>query len=92
MAKWIWVNIGSGNDLLPDCTKPFIIWTSVDFSLVRFCGIHLRAILQRVSTLQFSIMRLKIVLFKNYQGHELITAHLCGIFAEQPNSNKIENI
>ena len=32
----IWVNIGSGNGLLPEDT---ITWTDVDFLLVRFCGI-----------------------------------------------------
>ena len=34
----IWVNIGSGNGLLPDGT---ITWTNVDFSLVMSRGIHL---------------------------------------------------
>ena len=38
-----WVNIGSGNDLFPDGTKP-IIRTNVDLWLLSCCGIHLSAI------------------------------------------------
>ena len=40
MATWIWVNIGLGNGLLPDGTRP-------PLSKV-FCGIHRRAISQEV--------------------------------------------
>ena len=39
------VNIGSGNGLLSDGTKPF---TDVDFSSQVVCGIHLRTISQEV--------------------------------------------
>ena len=41
-----------------------ITWTSVDFSLVRFFGIHLRAIPQWALKLLFCIMSLKILLLK----------------------------
>ena len=41
-----------------------ITWTNVDFSLIRFCDIDLRAILQRVSKLIFCIMSLNIVHLK----------------------------
>ena len=54
----IWVNISSDNGLLPDGTKPFT-WTNIDISLVRFCHIHLRAILHRVPEPLFCIMSLK---------------------------------
>ena len=39
-------------------------WTNVDFSFVRFCGILLRAISQRVPKLLLCIMSLKIKLLK----------------------------
>ena len=45
MATGIWVHIGLGIILLKQQT---ITWTNVDFSLVRFCGIHLRTISQQV--------------------------------------------
>ena len=41
-----------------------ITWTNVEFSLVKFCGIHLRTISQRAPKLLFCIMRLKIILLK----------------------------
>ena len=41
-----------------------IIWTTVHYSLVRFVGIHMRAILQQLLKLLFSIVSLKIILFK----------------------------
>ena len=41
-----------------------VVWTSVDFSQVRFCDIHLRAISLRVHMLLFHIMGLKIILLK----------------------------
>ena len=41
-----------------------IIWADVDLSLVRFCGIQLRTISQRVPKLLFCILSLKIVLIK----------------------------
>ena len=43
MATEIWVNIGSGNGLLPDGTKP-LPEPNVDISSVRSSGIRLRAI------------------------------------------------
>ena len=41
-----------------------ITWTNIDYSLVRFCGIQLRAISQRVPKLLFCIMNLKMSLLK----------------------------
>ena len=41
-----------------------ITWTNVDFSLVRFCGIHLRAISLWVLKLLFCIMSLKSILLR----------------------------
>ena len=38
-----------------------ITWTNVDFKLVRFCGIHMRAISQWLAKLLFCIMNLKII-------------------------------
>ena len=40
-----------------------ITWTNVNFSFVRFCGIHLRAISQWVSKLLFYIMSLNVILW-----------------------------
>ena len=42
-----------------------ITWTNVNFSLIRFWGIHLGAITQQVSQLLFCIMSLKTILL-NY--------------------------
>ena len=44
----IWVNIGSGNGLLPDGTwrHQAFTWTNVDLPSVRSIGIHLSTILQ----------------------------------------------
>ena len=39
-----------------------INWINVDFSLMRFCGIHMRAISQRMTGLLLCIMYLKIIL------------------------------
>ena len=47
MTTEIWVNIGSGNGLLPDGTKP-LPEPNVDLSSIRSSGIHLRAILQEI--------------------------------------------
>ena len=43
MATQMWVNTGSGNGLVPDGTKPL---PEPMLTLVRCCGIHLRAIPQ----------------------------------------------
>ena len=53
------VNIGSGNGLLPDGTKPFPE-PLLNLSLVRIFDIHRRAILLLVPKLLFSITSLKI--------------------------------
>ena len=42
-----------------------VTWTNVDLSLVRFCGIHLRAISQQVPELLFCTMSLKIIFLKS---------------------------
>ena len=54
MATDISVNNGSVISLVPQA--------NVDLSSVRFCGIHIWVILQRVSKLQFGMMSLKIIL------------------------------
>ena len=47
MVTQIWVNIGSGNSLLPDGTKPFT-WSKVDLLSNVFFSIHLRAISHKI--------------------------------------------
>ena len=57
MATEIWVNIGSGNGLLPDGTKPLPeVRTNVDLPSVRSIGIHLSTISQEI--LQPSITKI----------------------------------
>ena len=63
MATWMWVNIGAGNDLLPDGTKR-LLKQMLDFSLMRSCGIHLTAISQRLPKLILCKIDLKIKLLK----------------------------
>ena len=48
MATEIWVNIGSGNGLLPEGRHQVITWTNVDWSSVNSCDIHIRAISQEI--------------------------------------------
>ena len=60
VTPYIWVNIGSGNGLLSDG----ITLTSVDFSLVRFWGIHLQAISQEILKIYILDMCLKITTLK----------------------------
>ena len=54
-------NFGSDNVLLPAGATPFSL-TNVDFSLMCFCDIHLRAIFHLVPKLLFCTMSLKIML------------------------------
>ena len=61
-----WVNIGSGDSLLPDQA---ITWTNIDFYSVSFCVIYLRAISQRVSKLLFRIKSLRIIVLKLLPHH-----------------------
>ena len=63
------VNIGSGNGLLPNGTKD-IIWTSVDLSLVRFCGIHPGVTSHWVPLLLFCLVSLKFLYLKLLQNIE----------------------
>ena len=58
MVTKIWVSNGSGKWL------GAITWTNVDFSSVRFCGIHLRAISHWVTKPLCCILSLKIILLK----------------------------
>ena len=58
MAAYIWINTGSGNDLLPHSTKP------LPEPMLRSFGICLRVISKRVPQPLFCIMRLKIILLK----------------------------
>ena len=62
MASHILVNIGSGNGLLPDGTKP--TWTNIDLSSVRASGIHLRAISQEIPQPPITKISLKIIYVK----------------------------
>ena len=50
MATFIWVNIGSGNGLLPEWRHLAITWTSVDLSSVKSSDIHWREIAQPLIT------------------------------------------
>ena len=62
MATKIWVNIGSGNGLLPDGTKPLPEPSNVvDFPSVKSSDIHIREISQEMP--QPSITK---NLFENY--------------------------
>ena len=63
MATKIWVNIGSGNGLLPDGTKP-LPEPNVDLSSVKSSGIHLRAILQEIPQPSVTEISLKITYLK----------------------------
>ena len=64
MATEIWVNIGSGNGLLPDGTIQAITWTNFDLSSVRITGVHLRAILREIPQPPVTKISLKITYLK----------------------------
>ena len=69
MATWNWVNIGSGNGLLPDGTKP--LPEPVDLSLVRNIDINLRAISPKVHSRSNSEIALKTIypqFYLNFPG------------------------
>ena len=70
MATRNWVNIGSGNGLLPDGTKPYLAQCWL-ISLMTFSGISLRAISQQVAKLQFYEISIKSLLIK-------LVPHLAG--------------
>ena len=59
MVTEIWISIGSGIGLLPNGTQT-INWTNVDFLLMRYCGIYLRAISQEMLKISFLEMSVKI--------------------------------
>ena len=67
MATKIWVNIGSGNGLLPDGTKPFT-WTNVDWSSVKSSDIHIRAISQEMPQPSIPKISFKITYLKFYSN------------------------
>ena len=58
MASEILVNIGSGNGLMPDGTKPFITWTNVDLSSVAFSQAQVHMNCSRIKLMKF--------VFENY--------------------------
>ena len=51
LASWIIINIGSGIDLLPDGTRPFITLTNFDSSSLRSDDIHLEIIQRETVTI-----------------------------------------
>ena len=59
MATEIWVNIGSGNGLLPDGAKP--LPDHVDWSSRKSSDIHIRAISQEIPLPAITKIRLKII-------------------------------
>ena len=63
MTTEIWVNIGSGNGLLPDDTKPLPDWSSVKAS-----DIHIRGISQQMPQPTITKIRLKITCL-NFQSN-----------------------
>ena len=63
MATDVWVNIGSGNGLLPDGTKPSPK-TIVDLSSAKSSGIHMTAISQEMSQPSITKISLKITFLK----------------------------
>ena len=64
MATEIWVNIGSGNGLLPDGTKPLPEQMLTYHQYVKSSGIHLRAILQEIPQPSVTEISLKITYLK----------------------------
>ena len=64
MVTKILVNINSGNGLLPDGNQA-ITWTSDDFSIVKFCGILIRAISQEITQSSTSDISLKSTFLKS---------------------------
>ena len=65
MATEIWVNIGSGNGLLPDGTKP-LLKPDVDWSLAKSSDIHIRTISQEMPQISIKKICLKITYLKFY--------------------------
>ena len=63
MATKIWVNIGSGNGLLPDGT-----WTNVDSSSVKSIDIHMGAISQEIPQPSITKISLNITYLKFYSN------------------------
>ena len=59
MATEIWINTGSGNGLLPDCTKPLPESMLTDSSM-KSSDIHIKAISQEMPQSSITKIRLKI--------------------------------
>ena len=77
MATEIWVNIGSGNGLLPDGTQ-VITWANVDWSSVKSSDIHIRAISQEIPQPAITKIHLKITNLKfnsNFPGAKKLWHH-----------------
>ena len=72
--------------LLAAWCRQAITWTNADFSLVRFCGIHLSAILQQVPKLLFHQPWLVIRTF-HHQGRCSRGGHLCNKHNEEKYSS-----
>ena len=65
MATQILVNIGLGNGLLPDSTKPqAITWTNLDLSSAKCCYNRIRAISQKIPQSSMDNISLKIAYLK----------------------------
>ena len=67
------------------CQAPSHYLNNVDFSLVRFCDIHMRGNLKGVSKMPFYIMSVRIILLKllpHLPGAHKLTDHTCS--ADQP--------
>ena len=83
MATWNWVNIGSGNGLLPDGTKP--LPEPVDLSLVRSIDINLMAISPKIPSRSITKITLKTIypqFYLNFPGaNELFYLQCLGRFS-----------
>ena len=76
MAIAIWINIGSGNGLLPDGTKPLPEPMLTEWSSVKSTDIHIRAISQEMPQLSISKIPWKITYLKfhsNFPGANELT-------------------
>ena len=77
MVTKIWVNIGSGNGLLPDGTKP--TWTNVDLSSMTSSDIDLTANSQDITQPSITEINFKITHVKfhsNLPGANELIYHL----------------
>ena len=87
-----WVNVGSGNGLVPSCSgngllpdgTKLITWTNVDLSSVRSCGIHRRALSWEDLKIPVSKTRVKITFLESHSdlpgANELSTVSYLSIW------------